>query len=212
MVDRLEEVLAMLEDEDEDEEKRREDVPALTDWTAPAAAAPEEDGETAADRGRRRNALQGLDAGEPLPAAGETADVEGPLHAEEPEDGPVWRPEAGAAERAGAAWRRELAGQTDDAAVDAARMAAEAAVERLSVEKGGALARAVKRGAESGLEGLYRQAVQASRPAPQALPVEQAGRTLRAEEPGRAAALTVDELDRAVRRDSRRYDGGMTIF
>lgn len=66
--------------------------------------------------------------------------------------------------------------------------------------------------AERGLEELYRRTVQAGRPPAQNLPVEQAGRTLRAEEPGRAAALTVDELDRAVRRDSRRYDGGMTIF
>ena len=66
--------------------------------------------------------------------------------------------------------------------------------------------------AERGLEELYRRAAQAARPAAQSLPVEQAGRTRHAEEPGRAAALTVDELDRAVRRDSRRYDGGITIF
>lgn len=66
--------------------------------------------------------------------------------------------------------------------------------------------------AERGLEGLYRQTVQAGHSAVQAAPVEQAGRAVRAEEPGRTAALTVDELDRAVRRDSRRYDGGMTIF
>lgn len=65
---------------------------------------------------------------------------------------------------------------------------------------------------ERGLEGLYRQALQASRPAAQGLLAEEAGRTVRVEEPGRTAALTVDELDRAVRRDSRRYDGGMTIF
>jgi len=66
--------------------------------------------------------------------------------------------------------------------------------------------------AEGGLEGLYKQAVRATRPAAQAMPAGQAGRTFRAEEPGRAAALTVEELDRAVRRDSRRYDGGMTLF
>ena len=58
----------------------------------------------------------------------------------------------------------------------------------------------------------YRQTVQASRQVVQNLPVEQAGRAPLAQEPGRTAALTVDELDRAVRRDSRRYDGGMTIF
>ena len=62
------------------------------------------------------------------------------------------------------------------------------------------------------LEGLYRRTAQAVRPPAQNLPVEQAGRTRLDEKPERAAALTVDELDWAVRRDSRRYDGGMTIY
>lgn len=66
--------------------------------------------------------------------------------------------------------------------------------------------------AERGLEGLYRRTAQAVRPPAQNLPVEQAGRTRLDEKPERAAALTVDELDWAVRRDSRRYDGGMTIY
>lgn len=66
--------------------------------------------------------------------------------------------------------------------------------------------------AEAGLETLYRRTAQAGRPAPQAPAGTQAGRAARAEEPGRIASLTVDELDRAVRRDSRRYDGGMSIF
>lgn len=66
--------------------------------------------------------------------------------------------------------------------------------------------------AQAGLEGLYRQTVEAARPAAPALPPERAGRTARAQEPGSAASLAVDELDRAVRRDSRRYDGGMSIF
>ena len=84
---------------------------------------------------------------------------------------------------------------------------------RPAAEYGGETARAAGYGNGSGLEGLYRQAVQASRPAaPQARPVEQTERPARAGEPEQAAALTVDELDRAVKRDSRRYDGGMTIF
>lgn len=66
--------------------------------------------------------------------------------------------------------------------------------------------------AGSGLEGLYRQAVEAARPAAPALAPERAGRTVRVQEPGSAASLAVDELDRAVRRDSRRYDGGLSIF
>lgn len=65
---------------------------------------------------------------------------------------------------------------------------------------------------QAGLKGLYRQTVRGLRPAAPALPPEQAGRTARAQEPGSAASLAVDELDRAVRRDSRRYDGGMSIF
>ena len=65
---------------------------------------------------------------------------------------------------------------------------------------------------QAGLKGLYRQTVQGLRPAAPALPPEQAGRTVRAQEPGSAASLAVDELDRAVRRDSRRYDGGMSIY
>lgn len=66
--------------------------------------------------------------------------------------------------------------------------------------------------AERGLAELYRQTAQAARPA---LPPASGGgmaRTDRAGEPGRSAGFTVDELDRAVRRDSRRYDGGLSIF
>lgn len=65
---------------------------------------------------------------------------------------------------------------------------------------------------DQGLERLYRETIRAARPAAPALPVEQAGRLAGAEDPGRTAALTVEEMDRAVRRDSRRYDGGMTLF
>ena len=76
-----------------------------------------------------------------------------------------------------------------------------------------ALERAGRSGAaQSGLEGLYRQSVRGLRPAAPALPPEQAGRTARTQEPESAASLAVDELDRAVRRDSRRYDGGMSIY
>lgn len=66
--------------------------------------------------------------------------------------------------------------------------------------------------AERGLEGLYRQAVRATRPAAQALAAPQQGQAVRLGEPETPRQLTVDELDRAVRRDSRRYDGGLEIF
>lgn len=65
---------------------------------------------------------------------------------------------------------------------------------------------------QRGLEGLYRQAAQAARPAAQALAAPQQGQAVRLGEPGTPRQLTVDELDRAVRRDSRRYDGGLEIF
>ena len=65
---------------------------------------------------------------------------------------------------------------------------------------------------QGGLEGLYRQAVQAARPGAQALAVPQRDQTVRPGEPETPRQLTVDELDRAVRRDSRRYDGGLEIF
>lgn len=261
MVDRLEELLTMMDDGDEDEEEdeeEREDALDLTGRTASAAVSLEEDdGEAAAagDGGAERwddpaepgggetkrsaDDAAGGDGGVPARAlkrsASEMADMNGAVSEEEPErsdgeaadegdsafeeelgDGLVWRLDIGAAQRAEAAWRRALADRPDGAAAEALRMTAEGtmgtAVERLSVERGEELGRVVRHEPEIGLEGLYRQTVRAVRPAPQVLPVEQAGRTARAEEPGRTAALTVDELDRAVRRDSRRYDGGMTIF
>lgn len=66
--------------------------------------------------------------------------------------------------------------------------------------------------AERGLEGLYRQAVRAARPAAQAPAAPRQGQAVRLGEPETPRQLTVDELDRAVRRDSRRYDGGLDIF
>lgn len=267
LVDRLEELLAAMEDEDEEENE--EDALALTDRMVPEAVPVEEDGRAVSAGGgederrgdfvepgrlvggtievegsvlargaERSGEIAGVDAPDPVKEperfAGETAGVDGFDFAEKPgrageaveedasslaeraENGPVWKLDDGAVRTAEAAWLRALADRQDEAVSEAVRMEAEGAVgaaaKRLSLETGEELARAVRHEAESGLEGLYRQAVQASRPAPQALPVEQAGRTVRAEEPGRVAALAVDELDRAVRRDSRRYDGGMMIF
>lgn len=194
MVDRLEELLALMENEDEDERESQEEVSALKD---PAVPAPE----------ARAGAPGERDAEETGKADGENGSGQPDELTRAVENGPV------AAE---AVRRRMLADELEDA-VEALREAeissAEAAAERGSAETERELGAAVKHEAESGLEGLYRRAAQAARPAaPQAAAVEQAGRTFRAEEPGRTAALTVDELDRAVRRDSRRYDGGMSIF
>ena len=66
----------------------------------------------------------------------------------------------------------------------------------------------------AGLEELYRETARETLPT--AVPAAtQGGRgelSARMEEPGSAASLAVDELDRAVRRDSRRYDGEMMIY
>ena len=64
----------------------------------------------------------------------------------------------------------------------------------------------------AGLEALYQRTAQAVRPEAPGLDDGGAGIAVRAEEPVPAAALTVEELDRAVRRDSRRYDGQMELF
>lgn len=68
--------------------------------------------------------------------------------------------------------------------------------------------------AASGLETLYRETARAAM-APAVLPYPAGGRSGlggRIQGPGSAASLAVDELDRAVRRDSRRYDGEMRIY
>ena len=62
----------------------------------------------------------------------------------------------------------------------------------------------------SGLEGLYRRATEGAL-APAVAPAAYTGQSaLREEAP--AAGLTAEELARAVRRDSRRYDGAMSIY
>ena len=64
----------------------------------------------------------------------------------------------------------------------------------------------------AGLAELYRGAAAEGRaPAPAAVP-EGGRRTVLERTAEGAPGLTVEELDRAVRRDSRRYDGGMSIF
>lgn len=186
MVDRLEELLARLEDEDDEEQ---EDALELRlEKGLPAAAAPEgaeEDG--GPPEGREAPVTGGAGAlspagREPLPeeemAEAERRKADAPELAAQAVRAVVPAEEPGAGERTETAWGQERSGDR----------------------------------ARRGLEELYRQTARAVRPAEQILPVEQAGRTLRAEEPGRTAALTVDELDRAVRRDSRRYDGEMMIF
>ena len=203
MVDRLEELLAQMADEDDEDQ---EDGLALeAERVPPDAPAPGSEGlsESRSDLGSQEEAAQteretasaSIENGElwegiPRTGGGQTPEDDRPASA------PENRLTARHALRAG-----------DGQVLEGLRLAKPTAA-----AEDAATAPAPGASAERGLEELYHRTAQASRPAAQSLPVEQAGRTLRAEEPGRAAALTVDELDRAVRRDSRRYDGGMSIF
>ena len=191
MVDRLEELLARMADEDDEEQ---EDALALAAERVPSAApAPRSEGRTegSEDLGNPQEPEQGEREAAFVPMENEElwAAVSRMVGEQMPEDD-----EPASAHENGLTALRTLRAGDGQAAEDAATAPIPGA------------------SAERGLEELYHRTAQASRPAAQSLPVEQAGRTLRAEEPGRAAALTVDELDRAVRRDSRRYDGGMSIF
>ena len=176
MVDRLEELLALLEDEDEEERENGLEIR----WAKGAARPAPEEGprpepeEPEAPRGRSALDLRPAGAARGIDSAAQAAAAERRMLAE--------------------ALNRGAAG---------GRKAADGAGDSLE---------AVRREAGSGLEELYRRTALAVSPAAPALPVEQAGRVHPSEEPGRAAALAVDELDRAVRRDSRRYDGGMCIY
>ena len=150
--------------------------------------------------------------------AGETAAERAKIAGELWKNGPVWMvrgaaPEMDEAHRTAAAQRTA---QTE-AIPRPARDGGPAWTRSERAARSGRLGPAVESADRSGpaqtaLEGLYRRTVQGLRPAAPALSPEQAGRTARAQEPGSAASLAVDELDRAVRRDSRRYDGGMSIY
>lgn len=215
---------------EEKDDEEREDVPALAAAVIPAS--PHGDGELA-ETGRH---------GEPDPAemendrsggrtAGEIASEQPGRIAEETAvpDGPVWTvrsvvPELDALGQQMPAGR--MGEMVED--VNAAELSGTRAVGTRQMSVGLGLAaepaagartagtppmpaeRAVQ--AQAGLEGLYRQTVQAARPAAPALPLERVEGPGRIRESGSSPPPTVDELDRAVRRDSRRYDGGMSIF
>lgn len=68
------------------------------------------------------------------------------------------------------------------------------------------------RGGSAALMELYRGAAEGARAPAPALARSGASRTAVEREAAGTPGLTVEELDRAVRRDSRRYDGGMSIF
>ncbi len=243
MVDRLEELLALMEDEDDEDE--RQDALEMVREAAPVPAAPTAENEAEdvpGDGADQADLRLDEDAGlswtldvETAPSEGqekkpdvETAPSEGqekkPDVKTAPSEGQEKKPGVnnGAVENGTDGneatellWDELAAPVTGPGGSVVLRRPGSGDVELAELVgvpgQSDAAADSV-RPADGGLEGLYRQALQASRPAVQGLPVEQAGRSMRAEEPGRTAALTMDELDRAVRRDSRRYDGGMTIY
>lgn len=225
MIDRIEELLSGMAAEEKDDEEQ-EGVPALT-RTADVPSLREDGGEAGgtgpagepAPVEMRDGRSGGRTAGEiaaerPVVTAGKAADgaTEDTLW----KKGPVWTVRSAAPE-IDAVRRQAMADRTGEAA-EVLGAAKAGGTEPAGAEQMAAGARAEWaagiRAAEAsaGLEGLYRQAVRGVRPAAPALPPERAGRTARVQEPGSAASLAVDELDRAVRRDSRRYDGGMSIF
>ncbi|MBD5085578.1 MAG: hypothetical protein HDT33_11155 [Clostridiales bacterium] len=203
MVDRLEELLAQMADEDDEEQ---EDALALNaERVPPDAPAPRSEGRTEGSE----------DLGNPEG----TEQEEREMASGSIENGELWEriPRTGG-EQTSEDDRPASAPENGLTAPHALRARDGQVLEGLGLAKPATAAEdaeatpAPGTAADRGLEELYHRTAQASRPAAQSLPVEQAGRTLRAEEPGRTAALTVDELDRAVRRDSRRYDGGISIF
>ena len=229
MVDRLEELLALMEDEDDEDE--RQDALEMVREAAPVPAAPTAENEAEdvpGDGADQADLRLDEDAGLSWTLDVETAPSEGqekkPDVKTAPPEGQEKKPGVnnGAVENGTDGneatellWDELAAPVTGPGGSVVLRRPGSGDVELAELVgvpgQSDAAADSV-RPADGGLEGLYRQALQASRPAVQGLPVEQAGRSMRAEEPGRTAALTMDELDRAVRRDSRRYDGGMTIY
>lgn len=223
MVDRLEELLALMEMEDEDGEQ--EDALALTAGTAvPAPPGPEMETEEQLENVRAETA-DAPDMEKEVRAALETSD--GARGAQRALAGAQENAalEAGAPAEEGRAEAENAAGELPEGLWQDRRLPPMTRRNEFGTAETpgvGAVGPAVVAGAArtenaaaeaaSGLERLYRQTVQASRPAAQTLAAEQTGQAFRAAEPERSAALTVDELDRAVRRDSRRYDGGMMIF
>lgn len=201
MVDWLEELLAAVDSEDED---GQEDALALALEGAASPAPAPVPGDEAEDGGLEQTEGLGRpgDAPPPPRAGGGEAQA-GPRDRIEP---PGERRQLGGAppEAAPDTLGRALAGRGRKAqALGAADPRAGEAAEAGAWPAGTA---------EAGLERLYRRTAQAGRLPAQGMAGGTAAWTRPEKEPGQTAALTVDELDRAVKRDSRRYDGGMSIF
>ena len=186
MTDLLEELLDELEEDEEPEETdgRRELTAAPRIPEGPGAGERQEDEGGREDRPGPRDEPDGENAAEPLRQRGSGA----ALPEEQMVDGsePIT-----AADRGG-----DVAGLV--------RVRREAAKMEL------AGVRAADSGARGTLE-LYRSAARGIRSA-QVAATPTAGAAVTERMTAGTGSLTVDELDRAVRRDSRRYDGGMELY
>ncbi len=208
--------MELLKAAEDEEDPEREDLPGLTDEARLPAPGREDDG--AQGQARRRAAAEA--AAEELEGAAGEAQAR-------PKDGPPQGAETGPPREDGAdGIRRRARAERLGRAAEAVRQAGAGDVLGLpTADSTAAMAGAgagtgpagddrtgPAGGAGTGLEKLYRQTAKAARPPAPAPAPGQAGRGVRSVEIEGAAYSAVDELDRAVRRDSRRYDGGMTIF
>lgn len=187
MTDLLEELLDEMEEDEEPGETDgwRELTAAPRIPEGPGAAERQEDAGGREDRPGPRDELTGKNAAEPLRQRGSEAALPEEATAEE------WEPAASAADRSG-----DVTGLV--------RVRREAAKMEL------AGVRAADSGAWGTLE-LYRGAARGIRSA-QTTAAPAAGAAVTERMTAGTGSLTVDELDRAVRRDSRRYDGGMELY
>lgn len=221
MTDRLEELLELVQDEERPE--------GLLDWLTvrPAPGLAANTGRAGGGAQEPAGRLSGGQGGVEQPAGEQPA-------GERPGGGQAAGARDGAGENAGAQ-ARTWAGEDRPSARDrrtlqepaAPAQAADWTIETARRRSGqvasgqeeagpGASGAAEERGAASyraqdqGALGLYRRLLQAGRAAQAARPT---GQTTVAEQTTTGApSLTVDELDRAVRRDSRRYDAGMELY
>ncbi len=187
MTDLLEELLDELKEDGEPEETDgwRELTAALRIPEGPGAGVRQEDAGGREDRPGPRDEPAGEKAAEPLRRRGSGAALPEGTAADGSE------PFTMAADRGGDV--------TDPVRVR--RKAAETELAEI-------------RAADSGARGtlaLYRGAARGIRSA-QAAAAPAAGAAVAERMTAGTGSLTVDELDRAVRRDSRRYDGGMELY
>lgn len=205
MTDWIEALLGESEEEAEDEERSAPDGEAELGTAqlprAETVSEPEEEPEPAPE-GWTDGAADASER-EYRPEAGETVELP------EPERPPYRRPWDEGAEDPGTLPRALTAAVMDagGAGLPAGPMG------RTAVQPSPVAVKPEQSGAgDRGLAELYRQTAQAVRPATPAVTPAQAGSRVLEREDAGGPPLTAEELDRAVRRDSRRYDGGMSIF